>query len=126
VAIAGSATESSLPFTACLRAGCPSLHGIGSPGTPSPEFAALANGAAAHSVEMDDTHQTGSIHPGVVIFSPAIALSEFHPKSISASLFPRSSLGYEVATRLAMAVQPNIITRWASIPHQPAEFSARL
>jgi len=82
VAIAGSATESSLPIHRMLARRLPAgpCTVIGTPRNASPEFAALANGAAAHSVEMDDTHQTGSIHPGVVIFSTAIALSEFQPE----------------------------------------------
>ena len=35
---------------------------------PAPQ-AAIANGAAAHALEMDDTHQGGSIHLGASVFS---------------------------------------------------------
>jgi len=79
---------------------------IGTSAQTSQEFAALANGAAAHGVELDDTHQAGSIHPGVVIFSTAMALSEMHPEIGFAQFVPAVVAGYEVATRLAIALQP--------------------
>jgi 2-methylcitrate dehydratase PrpD len=108
VAIAGSLTESTLPIYRMLaRASSPGpCTLIGTWSKASPEYAALANGAAAHSVELDDTHQAGSIHPGVVIFSTAIALSEIHPDIDAAQFVSAVVAGYEVAARLAMALQP--------------------
>jgi len=108
VAIAGSASESSQPIHSMLaRMKSPGRCTVlGTPTQTSPEYAALANGAAAHSLEMDDTHQAGSIHPGVVIFSTAIALSEIHPEIDFGQFVSAVVAGYEVATRLAMAVQP--------------------
>ena len=108
VAIAGSLSESSQPVyrvivSSAPRGGCTV---IGTAAKTSPEFAALANGAASHSVELDDTHQAGSIHPGVVMFSTAIALSEIHPEIDHSHFVAAVVAGYEVATRLAMAVQP--------------------
>src|SRR2546428_6999723 len=44
-----------------------------------PAYAALANGAAAHGIEMDDTHQEGSVHLGALIISALIAASEMQP-----------------------------------------------
>jgi MmgE/PrpD N-terminal domain len=38
-----------------------------------------AIGAAAHAIEMDDTHNAGSIHLGVVMFCAALALAEYLP-----------------------------------------------
>jgi 2-methylcitrate dehydratase PrpD len=108
VAIAGSLSESSQPAYRMLarsesRGPC-TVIGTGS--QTSPEFAALANGAAAHSVELDDTHQAGSIHPGVVMFSTAIALSEIHPDIDVTQFVTAVVAGYEVAARLGMALQP--------------------
>jgi 2-methylcitrate dehydratase PrpD len=108
VAIAGSLSDSSQPVygmlaRAATRGPCTV---IGRQLKTSPESAALANGTASHSVELDDTHQAGSIHPGVVIFSTAIALSEANPAITSAEFIPAVVAGYEVATRLAMAVGP--------------------
>jgi len=108
VATAGSLSESSQPIYRML-AHSPSpgpCTVIGTTRQSSAESAALANGAAAHSLELDDTHQAGSIHLGVVIFSAAIALSEIQ-SDISADQFVAAVVaGYEVAARLAMAVQP--------------------
>jgi 2-methylcitrate dehydratase PrpD len=108
VAIAGSFSESSAPIQRMLMRNAPkgSCTVIGTMAQTCPEFAALANGAAAHSVELDDTHQAGSIHPGVVIFSTAIALSEIHPDIDFGQFVSAVVAGYEVSTRLGVAVQP--------------------
>src|SRR5579863_6924804 len=59
VAIAGSLSESSGPVHRMLyRSACLGpCTVIGTATKTSPEFAALANGTAAHSLELDDTHQ---------------------------------------------------------------------
>ena len=108
VAIAGSLSDSSLPVYRMLyRSASLGLCTIvGTATKTSPEFAALANATAAHSLELDDTHQAGSIHPGVVIFSTAIALSEAHPEIDAGQFMAGVIAGYEVAARLAMALQP--------------------
>ena len=38
--------------------------------------AALANGTAVHSFEMDDLHKTSIVHPGSVVVAPALAIAE--------------------------------------------------
>jgi 2-methylcitrate dehydratase PrpD len=108
VAIAGSLTDSSQPVYKMLArsASAGPCTVIGTAMQTSPEHAALANGTAAHSLELDDTHQAGSIHPGVVIFSTAIALSETLPDIDVGRFLPAVVAGYEVAARLAMALQP--------------------
>src|SRR4029077_8412809 len=108
VAIAGSLTESSQPVYSMLaRSASPGpCTVIGTASQTSPEYAALANGAAAHSVELDDTHQAGSIHPGVVMFSTAIALSEIQPDIDVGQFVTAVVAGYEVAARLGIALQP--------------------
>lgn len=108
VAIAGSLSESSQPaYRMLAKSPVPGPCTVIGTGTKTtPELAALANGTASHSVELDDTHQAGSIHPGVVIFSTAIALSELHPEISANQFIAAVAAGYEVATRLAIAVQP--------------------
>jgi 2-methylcitrate dehydratase PrpD len=107
VAIGGAAEESSR----VLRRGLATLGVAGSAtvlGTRdrlAPPHAALANGAAAHALEMDDTHQGGSIHLGVTVFSAALAAAEL--ADASGELVLRAAIaGYEVAARLAMALDP--------------------
>jgi 2-methylcitrate dehydratase PrpD len=108
VATAGSLTESAEAPQKMLAgsANFGPCTVIGTAAKTSPEFAALANGTAAHSLELDDTHQAGSLHPGVVMFSAAIALSELHPEIKADQFVCAVVAGYEVAARLAMAVQP--------------------
>jgi 2-methylcitrate dehydratase PrpD len=108
VAIAGSLSDSSLPVHRMLyrSASLGPCTIVGTATKTSPEFAALANATAAHSLELDDTHQAGSIHPGVVVFSTAIALSEAHPEIDAGQFIAAVIAGYEVAARLAMALQP--------------------
>jgi 2-methylcitrate dehydratase PrpD len=108
VTIAGSLTESSQPVYRMLARPSPSgdCSVIGTALQTSPEWAALANGTAAHSLELDDTHQAGSLHPGVVMFSVAIALSEIQAGIDTGQFVAAIVAGYEVASRLAMALQP--------------------
>ena len=40
------------------------------------QYAALANGVAAHSLELDDVSNEASSHPGAVIVPAALAVSE--------------------------------------------------
>jgi 2-methylcitrate dehydratase PrpD len=108
VAIAGSLSDSSLPVHRMIHrsASIGPCTIIGTAAKTSPEFAALANATAAHSLELDDTHQAGSIHPGAVIFSTAIAVSEAHPEIDAGQFMATVIAGYEVTARLAMALQP--------------------
>jgi 2-methylcitrate dehydratase PrpD len=97
VAIRGSREESSAPVYKMIRR----LNARELPG-----YAALANGAAAHAIEMDDTHNAGSIHLGVVMFSAALAMAESLP-DVSLERFTAAVVaGYEAAARIAMALQP--------------------
>jgi 2-methylcitrate dehydratase PrpD len=68
-------------------------------------YAALANGTAAHSLELDDTHQGGSIHLGVSVFSAALAVAEYTGAS-GKEFITAAVAGFEVAARLAMALRP--------------------
>lgn len=108
VAIAGSQTESSQAVYLMLAhsASPGPCTVIGTALHASPEYAALANGTSAHGVELDDTHQAGSIHLGVVMFSTAIALSEILPDIDTDRFFPAVVAGYEIAARLGIALQP--------------------
>src|SRR5260370_22647323 len=42
----------------------------------SAAWAALANGTAAHAVELDDVTTESSLHPGVAVIPAALALAE--------------------------------------------------
>ena len=107
VAVRGSLSDSSQPLyrltTDLGGAGTATVLGIARKTTFA--YAALANGASAHSIELDDTHQGGSIHLGVSVFSTALAVAE----QVGASgkdFIAASVAGFEAAARLAMALRP--------------------
>jgi 2-methylcitrate dehydratase PrpD len=107
VALGGAPEESS----AAVRGGLAMLGTrgdatvLGTNERLAPPHAALANGAAAHAIEMDDTHQGGSIHLGAAIFPAALAAAELI-RADGRRVLAAAVAGYEVAARLAMAVGP--------------------
>ena len=42
----------------------------------TPAGAALLNGALGHSLDSDDTHAAGSLHPGCTVISAALATGQ--------------------------------------------------
>src|SRR5215469_4311865 len=84
--------------------GCATV--IGTPIRTLPAYAALANGSASHGIEHDDTHSGGSIHLGATMHSAAFALVETMPETGLEDFLTAVVAGYEVAARLAMALQP--------------------
>lgn len=78
---------------------------IGTSLKAKPTFAAIANGAAAHSLEMDDVANEASLHPGVAIMS-AVLDSSFI-KDVSGKKFIEAIItGYEVMIRLGISIDP--------------------
>jgi 2-methylcitrate dehydratase PrpD len=107
VALRGSRVDASTIMRTFVDRFAPPGHAtiIGCDQGAHPAYAALANGTAAHCIEMDDTHQEGSIHLGAPIISALIAASEMQPAG-GGEFLAAVVLGYEVAARLAMAVGP--------------------
>ena len=68
-------------------------------------WAALANGTAAHALEMDDVTSKSSLHPGVAVFPAAVAMAEELNASTEALLLAAIA-GYEVTMRLGNALNP--------------------
>jgi len=108
VAIRGARAESTAPVHKMIeRLGVPGCSTvIGTKLRTLPGYAALANGTAAHAIELDDTHNAGSIHLGVVMFPTALALAESRPTVTSEAFFTAVVAGYDMAARTATAVQP--------------------
>jgi 2-methylcitrate dehydratase PrpD len=107
VTLGGAGVESSVVLRRGLRTLDPGGRAtvLGTPERLSVAGAALANGAAAHALEMDDTHQAGSIHLGATVFSAALAAAEL--RGVDGSTVLRAAVaGYEVAGRLACALDP--------------------
>ena len=65
--------------------------------------AALINGSAAHTVEVDDIFRDGIYHPGAPTISAALALAQAH--GASGERFLRAVIvGYEISTRIGAAM----------------------
>jgi 2-methylcitrate dehydratase PrpD len=107
VALAGSRQPSSPPAAEVALAlgghGEASVFGRGQ--KTSAVWAALANGTAAHAVELDDVTTESSLHPGVAVIPAALALAEeLHatPQALLESIVA----GYEVTMRVGNALNP--------------------
>ena len=69
----------------------------------SPVGAAFLNGALAHSLDFDDTHAAGSLHPGAPVIPAALAAGEMAGAS-GADVLAAIIAGYEVTCRVALAL----------------------
>ena len=69
----------------------------------TPAGAALVNGALAHSLDFDDTHAAGSLHPGAPVIPAALAAAEL-VRASGARLVAGIVAGYEATIRLALAL----------------------
>ena len=109
IALHASTLESSRPVRA-LAAARPIPGGATLLGRADPvhaSWAALANGMAAHSMELDDTFLPGSIHNESFVFATAMALAE--ERGASGERFLAAVIaGYEVACRVAAALRPAV------------------
>ncbi len=72
--------------------------------------AALANGACAHGIDMDDGHRFGALHPGAVVVPAAIAAAEITNASTE-QLIAGVVAGYDVMIRIGMAINPSSLRR---------------
>jgi 2-methylcitrate dehydratase PrpD len=69
----------------------------------TPAGAAFLNGALAHSLDFDDTHAAGSLHPGAPVIPAALAAGEMAGAS-GADVLAAIIAGYEVTCRIALAL----------------------
>jgi 2-methylcitrate dehydratase PrpD len=77
----------------------------------TPRTAALINGTASHTLEVDDIFRDGIYHPGPPVISAAIVASQLMGSSGS-ELMAGVVAGYEVSNRIAAAVQPAHYDYW--------------
>ncbi|HEY8486057.1 MAG TPA: MmgE/PrpD family protein [Limnochordales bacterium] len=73
--------------------------------------AAFGNGLAAHIVEMDDLHRPSTLHAAAPVISAAVACAEQAGAS-GRRLLEAVVVGYEVACRIAEAVNPSHYRFW--------------
>lgn len=106
VSFAAQNVESSKAFFSAVESlSAPGIATVvGSTSQLQPQYAALLNGALAHSMDCDDTHIGAALHPGAPVISAALAQSESEKRrgvAISGRLFVEAvAVGYEVTCRL--------------------------
>jgi len=76
-----------------------------------PRTAALVNGTAAHTVEVDDIYSPGLYHPGVAVIAAALAAAD-HDGASGAPLLEGIVAGYELSNRIARAINPAHYLLW--------------
>jgi 2-methylcitrate dehydratase PrpD len=101
--------ESTAPMLAAVRrlglaAGGTTL--IGDPDGYSPAGAAMVNGTLAHSLDFDDTHAPGSLHPSAPIVPAAYAAAEMVHSS-GRDVLAAIAAGFETQIRLSLALDPS-------------------
>lgn len=98
--------ESTAPLLAAARAlglGAGSAAVFGDSARFTPAGAALLNGALAHSLDFDDTHAAGTLHPGAPVIPAALAAAEMVGAD-GRTVLGAIVAGYEVTCRLALAL----------------------
>jgi 2-methylcitrate dehydratase PrpD len=107
-ASAAKTAESSKPFLNAIMAfaGAQSGHSTvyATGNSYMPQYAALLNGAFAHTFDFDDTFAAGALHPGASLIPAAIAQAEAS-KVDARALLTGLAVGYEVICRIARAAQ---------------------
>ena len=73
----------------------------------TPPGAAFLNGALAHSLDFDDTHAAGSLHPGAPVIPAALAAGEMVGAS-GATVLAAIIAGYEATCRIALALPAGV------------------
>jgi 2-methylcitrate dehydratase PrpD len=110
--IAGSVME---PAQILARALLPESVGtsrlVGDGRLTSSRTAALVNGTASHTAELDDIYREGMYHPGSPTIAAALALGEREQVS-GPELLHAVTTGYEVGNRIAAAIQPAHYVYW--------------
>ena len=108
VAARGSLSDSSRPIQRVISSFENTPGGavvIGTDIRANPPYAALANGIASHSLELDDVVNEASLHPAVVIMTAALAAA--HITGCTGQEFIAAVVaGYEVTIKLGIALDP--------------------
>lgn len=66
--------------------------------------AAFYNSATSHTVEMDDWHREGTVHPGCVVIPATLAVAE-EVNATGKDVIVATACGYEVVAKIGMAAQ---------------------
>jgi 2-methylcitrate dehydratase PrpD len=95
--------------TVYAMGGTPQASVWGTDVRTSPMLAALANGTAAHALDLDDTNRWMMSHPSIQLLPGLFALGE-HQHRNGREVIDAYVVGFEVGTTLGRAFYPNLIT----------------
>jgi 2-methylcitrate dehydratase PrpD len=85
-------------------------HVLFSPDTLNPQHATFLNVTFGSSFDADDTHVGAMLHPGVAVWSAALATAE-HVGASGAEVVAAVVAGYETIIRIGLAMQPGHFKR---------------
>jgi len=85
-------------------------HVLFSPQRLNPQHATFLNAAYGASFDGDDTHVGAMLHPGVAVWSAALATAE-HVGATGPAVVAAVIAGYETSIRIGLAVQPGHFQR---------------
>jgi 2-methylcitrate dehydratase PrpD len=80
-------------------------HVLFSPERLNPQHATFLNVTFGSSFDADDTHVGAMLHPGVAVWSAALAIAE-HVGASGPQVLAAVAAGYETIIRIGLAVQP--------------------
>lgn len=84
---------------------------------PAP-FAAQINATMGHSLDYDDVHDAGVIHPAVVVVPTCLAVAEKRPPVQGKELLTVVALGVDMMCRLALALKPGYDPSSQQVPNR--------
>jgi 2-methylcitrate dehydratase PrpD len=108
VAARGALSDSSVPIHKIISKVDNTRAGtvvIGTTMQAGPPYAALANGTAAHSLELDDVVNEASLHPAVAVMPAAMAAAQMKGSS-GRDFIAAVVAGYEATIKLGIALGP--------------------
>ena len=107
---AGEPVAASVRAVARAEGGTPLCTVLGTALRTSPTWAALANGAAGHAHDFDDTNFALLGHPSAPLLSAALATAEAEPAG-GGDVALAYVVGFEVSVALGRALNPDLYTR---------------
>lgn len=77
----------------------------------SPVMAAFANGAMAHSLDFEDTHDATLVHPHAAVVPAALAIAEFSGGVSGRNFLDAVAIGADISCRLALGLTESVEKR---------------
>ncbi len=93
---------------ALVQGGQPLCTLLGERQKVPPEAAALANGALAHALDYEDSHDGALVHPNAPVVPAALAIAEAFGPVSGRDLIAAIAIGCDVSVRMALALRVSL------------------